>query len=96
VGWAPFPWSRGAYEAICAEEAIELADTALYRAKAAGRNQGIGILPGEGAFATPHAIALEALRNDNGVLTRIVKVKNSAGSIHASAENVLTSEHRNV
>ena len=46
VGWARFPWSRRAYEAICAEEAIELADTALYRAKAGGRNQGIGILPG--------------------------------------------------
>jgi len=75
VGWAPFPWSRGAYEAICAEEAIELADNALYRAKAGGRNQGVGILPGDGAAAAPHAIRLEALRNDNGVLTRVVKVQ---------------------
>ncbi len=76
VGWAPFPWSRHAYEAICAEEVIELADTALYRAKAGGRNQGIGILPGEGAIAVPHAITLQALRNDTGVLTHVVKVQN--------------------
>jgi len=75
VGWAPFPWSRGAYEAICAEEAIELADNALYRAKAGGRNQGVGILPGDGAAAAPNAIRLETLRNDNGVLTRVVKVQ---------------------
>ena len=53
VGWAPFPWCRDAYEAICAEEVIELADTALYRAKAWGRNQGVGILPSRGAVAAP-------------------------------------------
>jgi len=91
VGWAPFPWSRGAYEALCAEETIELADTALYRAKGGGRNQGIGILPGDGAIATPHAITLEALQDDNGVLTRIVKVKNSSVSTHAVVEDMLSS-----
>jgi len=74
VGWAPFPWSRVAYEAICAEEIIELADTALYRAKAGGRNQGVGILPGDGALAAPHAITLDALQNDKNILTRTVKV----------------------
>ena len=73
VGWAPFPWSRGVYEAICAEETIELADTALYRAKAGGRNQGVGILPVDRAVASPHAITLEALQNDRGVLTRSVE-----------------------
>ena len=76
VGWAPFPWSRRAYEAICAEEAIELADTALYRAKAAGRNQGIGILPVEGSLAAPHEITLRALQNDKGILTHALKVQN--------------------
>jgi diguanylate cyclase (GGDEF)-like protein len=91
VGWAPFPWSRAAYEALCAEETIELADSALYRAKAGGRNQGVGILPGDGAVATPHEIALEALQNDNGVLTRIVRVRNSVGGIQAFAENVSSS-----
>jgi diguanylate cyclase (GGDEF)-like protein len=76
VGWAPFPWSRRAYEAICAEEAIELADTALYRAKAGGRNQGIGILPVEGAWAPQHKISLRDLQNDIGVLTCAVTVQN--------------------
>ena len=75
VGWAPFPWSRRAYEAICAEEAIELADTALYRAKAGGRNQGIGILPAEDSWAARSTkLSLRDLQNDNGVLTCAVTV----------------------
>lgn len=74
VGWAPFPWNRGAYEALCAEEAIELADTALYRAKAAGRNQGVGILPRDTAVANPHAITLDAVQSDKQVLTHVVRV----------------------
>jgi diguanylate cyclase (GGDEF)-like protein len=94
VGWAPFPWSRGAYEAICAEEAIELADTALYRAKAAGRNQGVGILPCEGAIATPQSISLQALRKDEGILTRTVTVRNPAEIVatHTSTSEVLSRE----
>jgi diguanylate cyclase (GGDEF)-like protein len=96
VGWAPFPWSRSAFEALCAEETIELADTALYRAKGEGRNQGVGILPGDGAIATPHAITLEALQNDHGVLTRTVIVKNSGISTHAAAEDVLSSGQLNI
>jgi diguanylate cyclase (GGDEF)-like protein len=98
VGWAPFPWSRGAYEAICAEETIELADTALYRAKAGGRNQGVGILPIDRAVASPHAITLEALQNDRGVLTRTVRVKNSDldSSARVIAENILSSEPQDI
>jgi hypothetical protein len=75
---------------------IELADTALYRAKAGGRNQGVGILPGDGAAATPQAITLEALRNDNSVLTRTVKVQNPESRAHASADDVLSREGRDV
>ena len=80
VGWAPFPWCRSAYESVCAEEVIELADAALYRAKAGGRNQGVGILPGDGAMAAPHLITLDAVQNDKNVLTRTVRVHPVAGS----------------
>ena len=94
VGWASFPWSRNAYEAICAEEVIELADAALYKAKAAGRNQGVGILPGEGAMLTPQAITLEALRNDDGRLTKKITVRHAGavGNINATAEGILSGE----
>jgi diguanylate cyclase (GGDEF)-like protein len=85
VGWAPFPWSRRAYEAICAEEAIELADTALYRAKTGGRNQGVGILPAEGAMAAPHEITLKGLQTDTGLLTHDVRIKNIGTSDPAPA-----------
>jgi diguanylate cyclase (GGDEF)-like protein len=97
VGWAPFPWSRGSYEALCAEETIELADAALYRAKAGGRNQGVGILPGEGAATNPHAITLQALQKDPGVLTHMITVRHSgAGGSAALAEAALSPEPHGV
>jgi diguanylate cyclase (GGDEF)-like protein len=74
VGWAPFPWRRENYDALCAEEVIELADTALYRAKACGRNQGVGILPTEAIVADSTTLALEALQKDSGRLTRVITV----------------------
>jgi diguanylate cyclase (GGDEF)-like protein len=73
VGWAPYPWCRAAFEEICAEEAIILADVALYRAKAYGRNQGIGILPADGAAVTAAAIRLDSLREEGSPLVRLVK-----------------------
>lgn len=73
VGWAAYPWCRGAFEALCAEEAIVLADAALYRAKALGRNQGIGIVPSDGASRNPDAIDLISVRQENSTLARSIK-----------------------
>jgi diguanylate cyclase (GGDEF)-like protein len=75
VGWAPYPWCRGAFEAICAEEAVALADTALYQAKALGRNQGVGILPNQAAIQAPDAISLIALQAAGTTLTRTVRTE---------------------
>jgi len=72
VGWAPYPWARDAFEAICAEEVIALADTALYRAKALGRNRGVGLLPSDAATAAPSVIKLRSLKEDWSGLTRVI------------------------
>src|SRR5580698_9371072 len=75
VGWAPYPWSRTAFESICAEEAIELADTALYRAKGLGRNQGVGILPTEAAIASPDAVTLKLAQQPGSHLAHVVRTE---------------------
>jgi diguanylate cyclase (GGDEF)-like protein len=72
VGWSPYPWSRTAFEAICAEESIAIADNALYRAKAMGRNQGVGILPNEPAISTSNTVDLISIQNRNSEIARIV------------------------
>jgi diguanylate cyclase (GGDEF)-like protein len=73
VGWAAYPWSRGAFEAICAEESIALADAALYQAKAFGRNQGVGIVATDAAGKNPEAINLVSVREENSPLVRIIR-----------------------
>jgi diguanylate cyclase (GGDEF)-like protein len=73
VGWAVYPWSRGAFEAICAEESIALADAALYQAKALGRNQGMGIVATDAASKHPETINLAAVREPNCPLVRIIR-----------------------
>jgi len=73
VGWAAYPWCRGVYEAICAEESIALADAALYRAKALGRNQGVGIVPTDVASRQPESIELRVLREGQGPLARMIE-----------------------
>jgi diguanylate cyclase (GGDEF)-like protein len=75
VGWAAYPWSRGAFEAICAEESIALADVALYQAKALGRNQGVGIIPTDAAGQNPEAINLESVREGNPPLARTIRTE---------------------
>jgi diguanylate cyclase (GGDEF)-like protein len=73
VGWAAYPWCRSAYEAICAEESIALADAALYRAKALGRNQGVGIVATDAASRSPESIEFMAIRAENSPLARMIR-----------------------
>ena len=71
IGWASYPWCRTAYEEICAEESIALADAALYRAKALGRNQGVGIVANEVAGRHPEAIHFLEIREVDSPLARM-------------------------
>ena len=97
VGWAPFPWSRGAYQSPLRGRDHRTRGRGALPCKGRGRNQGIGILPGDGALATPQAITLTALQDDNGVLTRSVKVvRNFSSSSPAHDQDALTSEPREV
>jgi diguanylate cyclase (GGDEF)-like protein len=73
VGWAAYPWSRGAFEAICAEESIALADAALYRAKALGRNKGVGIVATDAAGQNPEAVDLVTVREGSAPLARTIE-----------------------
>jgi diguanylate cyclase (GGDEF)-like protein len=73
VGWSAYPWCRPAFEAICAEESIALADAALYLAKGMGRNQGVGIVPGDGAISQRELINLVEVREGNPPLSRLIK-----------------------
>ena len=75
VGWAAYPWTRGAFEAICAEESIALADAALYLAKDLGRNQGVGIVATDVASQNPDAIGLVAIREGNPPLARTIRTE---------------------
>ena len=86
VGWAAYPWSRGAYEALCAEESIALADAALYRAKALGRNQGVGIVATEAAGEKPGAVDLTSVRDGNPPLARTIRTEYSALQPDATVE----------
>ena len=84
VGWAAYPWCRGAFEAMCAEESIALADAALYRAKSLGRNQAVGIVASDTARNNPHAIDLISVRDGNpplaGLITTLWPARNSGSA----------------
>ena len=86
IGWAPFPWCSTAFEAICAEEALELADSALYLAKSLGRNQTVGLLPSDVAIASPDRVTLDRLREEGSELVKVVRNFDNAGGDAASPD----------
>jgi len=88
IGWAPYPWSERAYDAIVAEEVIELADFALYRAKAMGRNQCNGFLPSDIALASPGDICMEKLRNEDLGLIKILRTPGPEKSATRSTSSI--------
>jgi diguanylate cyclase (GGDEF)-like protein len=92
VGWSAYPWSRGAFEAICAEESIALADAALYQAKAFGRNQGVGILATDAAGQNPEAINLVSAREGKAPFARMVRTACPGAESVVDAERA-TVEH---
>jgi diguanylate cyclase (GGDEF)-like protein len=73
IGWASYPWCRNSYEAMCAEECIILADSALYRAKSLGRNQAVGIVPGDGASHSAESITLSSVKEASPPLARVIR-----------------------
>jgi diguanylate cyclase (GGDEF)-like protein len=75
IGWAAYPWCREAYEAMCAEESIALADAALYRAKSRGRNQAIGIAPSATASREAAAIDLISVREVSSSLAETISTQ---------------------
>lgn len=53
IGWAVFPWFLDAPAEIPFEEILQLADSALYEAKTAGRNCAVGMLPSRQNVSIP-------------------------------------------
>jgi len=86
IGWAAYPWCRDAYEALCAEESIALADAALYRAKSRGRHQGIGIVPSPAASQDPSAIDLVSVREVTSPLAETIGTQLSSQQTTAPVE----------
>jgi diguanylate cyclase (GGDEF)-like protein len=78
IGWAAYPWFREAYEALCAEESIALADAALYRAKSRGRNQAIGIVPSETAARNASVLDLFSVREIDSPLAVTISTQLSS------------------
>ncbi len=94
IGWAAYPWCRNAFEALCAEEVVILADSALYRAKSQGRNQSVGIIASENANQNPEGVDLSSLREGSSPLARIIRTEcpERPGSSEVVSDRSIVSE----
>jgi diguanylate cyclase (GGDEF)-like protein len=90
VGWAPYPWIPEAVDALTLEQAIEVADRALYLAKKTGRNQAIGLLPSKEAVLTPYDIKIDDLRNGDSAMADMVQTENPLRGIKTHAASAGT------
>jgi diguanylate cyclase (GGDEF)-like protein len=95
VGWAAYPWCRTAYEAICAEESIALADAALYRAKAMGRNQGVGIVASDKTKQHPESVEFVAIIEEDSSLARMITTAGPSHLHKAEAPEPAEAVHKN-
>jgi diguanylate cyclase (GGDEF)-like protein len=62
IGWAAFPWLEDDVQAISYERVLKFADRALYRAKKAGKDQAVGMIPSADGATTvdgPHSLSTD-------------------------------------
>ncbi|HET6330830.1 MAG TPA: GGDEF domain-containing protein [Holophagaceae bacterium] len=64
IGYSLFPFSTKQPHLLGWEQVLSLADVALYRAKATGRNRALGIFPGERPWEGDTAARLEEVQRD--------------------------------
>lgn len=66
IGYSLYPFAAQNPHLLTWEQVLSLADTALYRAKAAGRNRALGAFQGERAWEGDPAARLEEVARDLG------------------------------
>ena len=77
IGWAVFPWFVREPEAVEYGEALRLADSSLYEAKKAGRNQAWGMLPTQ-EQSTP-VIGTRVAREEAGSIEQSTRTQITKG-----------------
>lgn len=82
IGWAAFPWLPADPGSVSYEEVLSLADDGLRRAKQAGKNRAVGVLPGD---KSPSPAAKGPTATDHPHPDRLnVDVLATAGPVHQS------------
>ncbi|HET8901642.1 MAG TPA: GGDEF domain-containing protein, partial [Holophagaceae bacterium] len=81
IGYSLYPFSTEQPDLLGWEQVLSLADAALYRAKATGRNRALGVFPGEKPWEGDMAARLEEVERDLGAATRseLVRIMGELG-----------------